>query len=212
MNTKTVKIENIKTLFCNPPSRTESGAIADIIRYVAERIEAGKPPLAPSDRLLIGKDGVLGDGHRRLAALKHHGVKQVEVEIDEERTGLEIYSSRSNAKPLTSRHATEAVRAGMPREMLTATHQRDWDAIEKMAGDGAVTILVQMGGAFGIRRVLSSLLHYLDVDDVHFGRKALKWLLVYRQQRIVRHAIEYMEINPVIIRRAIENDRPLRLE
>lgn len=210
------KIDKVTPLPYNPTSRInmESGYMKDLVLFIQKRIEKNLPPLPDTDAITIGKDGYLGDGHRRIAALKFLGVEHVPFIVDGERTGLEIWRDRASAKPPTSRNVSEAAFLGLKEEYWPKQQREAAEIIRKYSGEDGLNLVIKNKVSFGINHVLSQIMKYLNYPNNPKlnGYKILKWLVKHKMQRIARHAIEYLDIKTSVLERAIIGDRPLKLQ
>lgn len=209
---KTMNVSDVKVLVENPPSRTTTAGLNGLVAYMEGRVMNNLPPLPQTERLVIGKDGILGDGHRRLAALKRIGEKRVEVEIDETRTAAEIWKERNSSSPITSRQVSEAAAAGLGIEYFPARTRYSAERLIKLCGQRGFDLVVKSNISFGITTVLITVINYTNkAGDQEFAFDLLKWVIKHKSQRLIRHAIEIAEVSPASILRAIKADRPLRL-
>jgi hypothetical protein len=189
-------LSEIKPLPYNPPSRTDEHNVLDLAIVIEERIKQGLDPLPASERLLVGKDGVLGDGHRRRAALLLCGVESFWVEIDSERNGVDIFTSRASARKATSQNMTEAYIAGLPEENLPPAARRNLVTLRRLAGDEAIEFLKKYPGSssFGIHKEVRRVMKFCGMRDQSFGFSVMRWLVLQRTQRDVRNWIQYKRI------------------
>lgn len=208
---KIMKVADIKPLIENPPSRVVDHAVADLVEYMKSRIETGKTALSSHDRLLIGCDGVLGDGHRRRAALILLGVEEVEVEFDAERTSHEIWRDRAHAKPLTSRQVSESGNLGLSREYFPKAQQRNADRLVQLAGEKGLKLVLNSGTSLGIHQALSRVVGFIGTTgDAEYNYKILDWLIRHKMQMFSRLAIESNRITAAKLKNSIDKNKPLQ--
>lgn len=204
-------VRAIKPLPYNPPTRSDERQIDSLVRYMRDRIESELPPLAPADRLVVGCDGLLGDGHRRLAALKRLGVGAVEVEIDSSRTAAEIWRDRNSAMPLNSRQVSQAANLGLDQQYWPRQARQTARQLTDIAGDEAVPFILASGVSLGVLRELRLALNFCGNHDQPFAMAVLRWMIGNKAQRITRNMIEAGMITPEALISAINENRPLRM-
>ena len=208
----TVAVNSIRLLPQNPPIRTNKSNLQTLLTYMRERMAEGLPPLAPSDRLLIGKDNILGDGHRRLAALKILGVQHVQVEFDPTRTAAEIWRDRNSANTLNAQQVSAAAALGLDMQFWPYRVRRSADQLLSLAGDNAVELVVSSGISVSIVSVLRTAMGYCGRHDQAFGFALLRWMIVFNAQRLMRHIVDYRLMPPSAIVAAVNEGRALKIE
>lgn len=213
MVVKTMRVNDVQPLDCNPPSRTDEEHILDLSVFVEDRMRRGLPPLPDTERLLLGRDGILGDGHRRLAALKMNGVETVEIEVDQERTALEIYRDRGSAKSPTPKQIAQAALRGLSIEFFPPRQRANAETLIRLVGQEGLDYVISKDGqvSLTVHRQLSAFLSWLDRrNDQDFALKLLRWMVEHRSQRALRILIETSSITPRTVIRAVEENRRIR--
>lgn len=209
---KRIKVCDLKPLVENPPSRTSDKAVGELVEYIRCRMSAGKSPLAPQDRLLIGCDGILGDGHRRRAALLICGVDEVEVEFDTERTAREIWRDRACAKSLTSIQIVESAALGLSEEYFPKQQRKNANRITQLAGEKGLKLVLNSSASFGVHQSLSRIVSYIGVTgDQDYGYKVLDWLIRHKMQLLSRLAIQSGKVSVAKLKNCIEKNKPLQI-
>ena len=205
---KVMRVGEIVPLHSNPEVRTAD--VRELKEYVALRQGSGQSPLPGPARLIIGNDGVLGDGHRRLQTLKDQGVEEVEVEIDPDRDAETIWAEANSNKNLTLRQISVAMNQGFPREKIPAYAQRAAKRLEKLVGEAGVDLAVRSGHSMGISTEVRKGLKFMDATgDQEMGYKLLAWMIKYNANYLLRSAITSGGVTPAKLRRRVLNDKPL---
>ena len=208
-----MKISEIRPLPYEPDERlVMDDRMRDLVSQIKKRVEAGKDALPESERLLIGRDGVLGDGHRRKRALETCGIEYAWVEIDEERTGVEIFSHRAGSKPMSSKVVVQASKKGLPIEYFPIDQKNAAYRIINAVGRDVFDMIIEGGISIGgIYSITKRVMRYCGRSDNEFMRAALLWMLTRRGQRLLVMAMDDFNIPAITIIDAIENDTSITL-
>jgi len=206
-----VNVGEISLLFSNPPSRVDPLGLRELQQYAEGRVALGQEAFRGPDRIVLGRDGKLGDGHRRYAVMKILGITECEAEIDEEKNGAEIWRDRNSGKPLNTRQETEALRLGHDLAFVTPRTRKNAEKIMKMAGQDGYELVVASGMSLGLEDSLGRALRFMNRNgDLEWGYTTLAWIIKHKMQRTLRHAIEDGKYKPSQLIKAIQQDRAIR--
>lgn len=153
-------------------------------------------------RILIGKDGIVGDGHRRIEAAKILKFPTVPYEIIPERTAAELFYRNSTSKPVKGKDWLETYILG--NEEVPAKQLNFIQAAEAFVGGKEVLrdLWESSGHSFSpsvvdsIRRVVS----YVGDTSTGFVQRTAFWMVELRQQKPSRDAIEDMISKEELVR------------
>lgn len=101
----TLKIGNVDDLLLqvnpfNPKKRVLGNKLAPLVKSIKESGGVLTP-------VMVGRDNVIGDGHRRVAAAKIAGIEQVPVLHNKWKTGAEIFRTTNNDKVVMKMDASQ---------------------------------------------------------------------------------------------------------
>jgi hypothetical protein len=191
-------VGEIKVAGFNPASRTEAGKLRDLKR----EIEADGKILEP---LWVTPDGILVDGHRRLACAKALGYEQVPALIVEG-DPLTLFRKKNGQQM----HLTPVQwldfysRGGEPPKRMSRPIQE----VQRLVGEDGLSALVQMRKSPNYINMVRSISEYCGDTSDEFMRQVFWWLLKRRQQFAVRRAMAD-EIPPDILTQAIQEDKTI---
>jgi hypothetical protein len=161
--------------------------------------------------LSVGKDGVLGDGHRRLACAKEIGLKTVPVIKSEKRTGAEIYADNCTQKPTRGGEWLQAVSQGFPLDLVPSSTRRQIEHMQRIHPADELKNLADGGQSPAILSFARYVgRHIGDVSDGRL-RQIILWFVEHNYQYKARKAIED-GCPPLTVLSAIEENRPIRVE
>lgn len=204
-------IDKIRELPYNPTIRTTRTKLSDLVAYMRDRQGRGLEPLPESERLLIGNDGYLGDGHRRLAALKVLGVSDVWVEIDSTRTAAEIWRDRNSGQPLNANQVTAAGRSGLDETYWPARIRQSADQLRSLAGEESIAVVLESGFSLSIVSPLRTVANYCGRHDQPFVLALLRWMICHNAVRLARSVADYRLMPPASLIAAVTENRPLQI-
>jgi len=144
------KLDDIEKILYkhNPESRVES--VRDVERGMIE-YGRGKPAWDPNRHGVIGKDGYLGDGHRRYRAARNLGLKTGWFSQNLELTAEQIYLTNRPPKRISSCQKLEwalsryndlrSIEIGeVPN--LSSAERKGWEVAQKYGGPGLLHAMV----------------------------------------------------------------------
>lgn len=189
----------------NPPGRTTRRSVAELIK----RIRAvGFEPFRP---LLISKDGIIGDGHRRWTAARYLELDAVPV-IYTDQTATELWQGNAGARQITAHDWMAAHVYGgvdiIPKR--TANMVRE---LKQIMGDEGVRYLADRGVSPDVYRTTWAIGKYVRDTKIAFLRQTCYWLVRQRMVHKVMRAIygdKELRIKPALLKQAIQQDHGLR--
>ncbi len=201
MEVKKVALSKLKGATHNPGSRTAEAKLAGLMRSLG-RIGLQLP-------ILVTKDLRIVDGHRRVAAMKALGWETVPVLVTTtEASPDEIYAEvNANAMKLTG-NQNLSVYLKKP-SACTEKARRSFENIAERFGQGLLKLIVAKGMSTNVVKTGNRVAAYLDIEDDKRVLKIIKWLILYRNSRMVHAFIETNQPARTLLK-AIEANRPLR--
>ncbi len=136
------KVGEIRTAGFDPPIRTCRENIEDLVESIQTHGFLPYP-------LLIGKDGFLGDGHRRLAAAGVCRLTELPVIRVAGRTAAQIWIDMNGPgkRELRAPEMLAAVAAGYDVELLPTSQRRPVQHIISLVGTDGVKKLARFGAS-----------------------------------------------------------------
>lgn len=199
-----VPVEDIKAASYNPTSRTEKQALRKLCREI-ETIGGIVSPLT------VGSDGVLADGHRRLACAILLGMTHVPVIFRTETSEMLYASMNAATLPHNSKQSAEAVAQGFPLELVRGGAQSLITKWIELLGPEDFTDMVQRRSPYIVQQALTLSKYCGLEDDIDFQRRTLIWMDAHD---MVRASIEVRSkdvlLAPHVIVNKINSDEPLR--
>lgn len=197
-----MKVEEIKVAKFNPASRTERSSL----RKLMKDIEAAGRVIQP---LVVGSDGVLADGHRRLACAKALGLKTVPVLL-EDKPARELWVILNHSPRIVrGRDWLEAYVSGLSARVMPEEIAKQINELEKAVGKTGLEALVANHRGIGILRMAQVVARYVGDTTPDMIGKIIRWFETHEQQNVAKLAIKD-ECEPEDLLRAIEECRPLR--
>lgn len=194
-----VPVSEIKESGFNPPSRTRIRHDDPLL--ISMRVK-GFDPEYP---VMIGIDGRLGDGHRRLACAKLLGIDKIWVRKST-KTAEELVLFNYGTRPIKTSHWDYMSKRIEPPPPVKRKHER----LKALAGPDAVDLVVEYNKATDVVSVLAKVIDYTGQKNKGqvVGRKILHWLVSQNQIHPARMAMQEY-IDPAVLIEAINNNRPL---
>lgn len=159
----------------------------------------------PYHPILLSSDGMVGDGHRRLACAKLLGIEKVPV-IHTGASVKELIGSNTGGRSFLTTDWDKVQYFGVEASPTASKYQA---ILRKYAGDDALDYVVGARKSSRISEYLRKLLIYIGKDgDVEYGFKTLRWMVENNMQRVVIDAIKD-DTSPDIFIDAINNNRVL---
>ncbi len=194
----------------NPAIRTERERLYELRKSMEHNGFLEYKPI------VIGKDGIVGDGHRRLACAIDLGLPLVPVVHDPTRNAEEIWAEEcTTSRAATAKETVMAVAQGL-RILPDNKYRSSIKAIQRYAGQEGLVALADAKLSPSIHKRVKSVVGYVgrDVDeqgkpyeDLYFMRKTLFWLIEHRAQMVVFYMMN-SGIDPQILEAYIEENKP----
>jgi len=202
MKVEMINIEDVKTAAFNPALRTSENRLYDLKKAIEESGE-----IYP---IQIGKDGILGDGHRRLACAKALGWELIPAIRSKTRTSVEIYLANDGRVSRSTKGAEwfQAVEQGFPLDMVPAGSRNYIAYLYKILKSTEIKSMVKSGQSPTIANFTRRVMDHIGSDDPDMARKVCIWLYKHGIQYPVRKALED-GCPPETVIAAIEADRPI---
>lgn len=193
-----VAVGEVKTLPYNPPNRTEEAALKALKDDIA--LHGIRVPL------IVNKDFMLVDGHRRLTCAKALGITSVPVVISYGSVEEDYSSVNITQKAMSDKDLMWIYVNGGP---LSPRIKSKIKKIEEVMGEDGPTELLLNGCGPGIYAMATRVARYCGDNSPEFTAKSLRWLMEHKAQFSVRRIID-SGTPPNIIVSAIEENRALR--
>lgn len=158
--------------------------------------------------LHLGKDGILGDGHRRLACAQTLGIQEVPVIRSSTRTGAEIYGGNCTQKATRGAEWLQAVAQGFPISLVPQPYRGQIEHMQRIHSTDEFNAIANSGQSpyiVGFARFVGR--HIGDTSDDTI-RKIVLWFIKHGIQYKTRKAIEG-GCPPSVVQNAITQDRPV---
>lgn len=192
----------------NPPARIEKGQLSSLVDSIRQDGFWDWEPI------VLGRDGRVADGHRRLAAAKLAGIEKVPVKrVDMETSELWV---RLNGlrKAITGRDYAYAYTHGIKSgslDLLDIHPIRDIRRLVEIGGDELVQKIVTTKSSPGILREAQVIAKYCgEKGNDAFLLRAVNWLLDHKAQNVTRFFIR-SELEALFLHRAVMEDKPITL-
>ena len=202
MEVRMMEVEAINKAVFNPSIRIEPNRIDDLLTSIESNgIESP---------LLVGCDGVLGDGHRRLACAIKLGYKTVPVIKSINRTGAQIYSDNSTQKPTRGAEWLQAVTHGYPIIYVPTKYRTNIQHMQRIHSARELLNIADMGQSPTIIQFARFVGNHIGDTSDAMLRKIILWFIKHGIQYKARKAIED-GCDPATVLQAIEEDRPIAI-
>lgn len=197
MELRKFKVAELIRADYNPPRRA-------VASYCTDIIETAKT-LGILTPITVTPDGVIIDGHRRVASAKYLGIKELYAVIDP-RDAEEIYAAiNSGRKPLTGNDKLSVyLKSPMAVDPKARVRLR---SMERRIGRKGLMVIAKDGGSLATMNQAVQVCRYLNKDDSYLPRVAV-WLAVKGMTYKVRRAMED-GTPPSVIISAINNNTPI---
>lgn len=200
-----VGVDTLTAVPWNAARRVTRASLKSLMRRISEEgFEAFRP-------ILVSKDGFIGDGHRRWMAAKYLGYARVPV-VFTDKSKEDLWAGNNGVKPLGARDwLAAAVMGGVDVPTLT---KNQIEQLRTILGDEGMQYLVDRSVSPDIYKTVWKVGQHCKNTDTRFLRKTTYWLVKHKMVNKVKRAIYVAEdeapIDPRILSKAIEDDRPLQ--
>lgn len=203
---KWVNVDELTAAKFNPESRTQERRLKHLKNSMEEHgfIEAFP--------IICNQDGVVADGHRRLAVAKMLGIEKVPVLYVNGNMSLEEYwSMNSISESPSATEVLDAYTKGM--NILPEKHKNNILLLQAVLGGKRQLKELFRKGTFtpAIYHYAKRIANYCSrCDDNQFIVEAITWLVDKKMQKNARFAMD-ADCDPAIIISAIEEGRTLNI-
>ncbi len=197
MTVTNVPVGAIKFAPFNPPVRTTAASLEDLLSSVQE--------YGVIEPVKLSRDGVLGDGHRRVSCAKlaeRTTVPAIRYDMSIE----ELFALNGYARPVKPNEWLITYTLGN-RNIPPSTLRKIENLVEVVGADGAAK-LASMNVSPHIYSMGKMITNYVQTDSTLFLKQAIWWMVDNRQQFIVRRAIGG-GIDPDVLISAVKKNRPI---
>lgn len=198
-------IDRIKPAPWNPARRTTPKALQPIIISMREH------GFWPYQHLILGRDDVLADGHRRLAAAKAVGLPRVPVMRVDKAADVIWAEINGKRQEITASQSLEAIAHGL--SVIPDRHKSEVEKFIQVMGRGpdGINAPLMAGVAPSIMDWARKTARYIGIDpdrEPSQVKRIIFWLRRHQMQKRVRAAMED-EIDPQTVIEFINADLPL---
>lgn len=199
---KMIAIETIKEANFQPQNRTEERKLKELLQSM------NKYGFALYRPLLISKDGILADGHRRLACARKLGIKEVPVIFTNDALTV-VFGQNHSIEPYRAGDWLQAYAQQLAIDDVPQPYRNKIAKLEAIVGQDGVLRLAMLGYSLGVLDWAKRIARYCDDDSDTFVNKTLWWLVENNMQFDARKAME-IDVDPEIFLQAIEENRSFR--
>lgn len=199
---KWVDVDSIVVAEWNPIARTGDAALRDLLEKMRREGYLEEHPV------IIGSDGVLGDGHRRLACAKLLGLKRIPV-IYSRRTSRQIYLDNATQRKQGARDWGSAWAQGLTD--LPQPHSVRVKVLVEAVGEERAREICLSGASPEIAVISKNVANYIEKGGQTPPEtgEIVEWMLRHGQRRPCLEAMRD-GVLPQSLIAAIREDRRLR--
>ena len=197
MEHRTMRVEDVKPAPWNPPGRVTDKRLIELKNSIKER-----GILYP---LLLGSDGLVADGHRRLSCAKLLGLRTVPVILAKE-PAIELYEvPNTGQRRLTG---AEWIHVYLEAPNAVPEKQRTYiGAIERELGREALELLKEHELGWSIYNDCAWLVRYCGREDSAENIwRALRWAIKHGASYYIR-TVKEARPRPLSVWRLVEQDK-----
>lgn len=198
---KRIAIKKLKGASYNPPHRGRDKGITHLIKSMAD--------IGQIDPVTVDKNMRLINGHRRVAAAKELGWDEITVLVYAGEASAEQVYAQVNATALKlSGHQNLQVFLKNPNAVTERARNNFTRAAERF-GVPLLKELSSKGMSLNILKTASRVANYLDIEDDKQVKQIAKWLILYRNSRMVHSYIEMQQAaHPLLL--AIKGNKAMK--
>ena len=164
--------------------------------------------------LLVSPDGLVIDGHRRLACAIRLSLQEVPCVVTSRNAQETWAEAVVNQQGINGRQLVEAVAQGLSPVYLPAADAKRVTDVQVVAGPELFQQMADEGISVGIHNALNKVCRYTGDDSPEWRTRVLRWLVKHKMQLQIRKVIESDPLNEdgtrERLRAAINRDDPLR--
>lgn len=196
-----MKVERLKFASHNPANRTKPDAVR-VLADSMDKIGLIHPVTVTGDLRII-------DGHRRVAAAKTLGWKEIECTVVEGDPD-EIYASINVTPRKMSGNDALGVWLANPKA-VTSTQGQEFRRMQDVIGRGLMTRIYDQGLSKRVYQTARRIARYCDNDTPETAQAIVGWLLEFAVIGQVMKAMEAGE-SPRLILDAVRRKKPIRMK
>lgn len=175
-------ISKLKGAKYNPPKRGKDKGFTHLVKSLAA--------IGLIDPITITKDGMIINGHRRVAAAKELGWETIEAIVYiGEASPEEVYAQVNATALKLNGHQNLQVYLHNPNA-VTERARSNFAREAERYGVAMLKELAAKGMSLNILRTARRVAAYLDIEDDKQTKTIAKWLILYRNSRMVHAYIE----------------------
>lgn len=189
----------------NPERRTRSDGrkMKDLLRRMSR---LGFEEFRP---ILVSREGIIGDGHRRYACALILDLQEVPV-IFTGKSHIELFEGNAGAAAVTGAHWIQAYVNGMCTiSEMPSEEGENVKNLEAAGGRELLKWLAERNVSPGIFVAAYRAGRYCGDTSNSFLLRAVIWSVTFKMQRRVHDIIKAGHTPPAIIKAAIENERTI---
>lgn len=208
MRLKMIAVSGLKPNGFNPYSRTvrKTKKYKDLLASIRQH--------GILNPLLVSPDGLVIDGHRRLACAIDLGVADVPCVVISTNAQLAWSQAVFTQQGISGRQIIETTAQGLSTTYLPATVAKEVIDLQETAGPMLFKEMAEAGVSVGVRTALNKVCAYTGDSSPEWRSRVLRWLVRHKMQLESRKAIESDPLNEdgtrERLRAAINRDDPLR--
>ena len=164
--------------------------------------------------LIVSPDGLVINGHRRLACAVDLGIVEVLCVITNRNAQQSWTESIVNQQGINGRQIIQATAQGLDPVYLPKPIANTVIDLRELAGADLYNEMAEIGISTGVRNAVNAACRYTGEDSQEWRARVLRWMVRHKMQLAVRKAIESDPLNEEggseRMRSAINRDMPLR--
>jgi len=164
--------------------------------------------------LLVAPDGLVIDGHRRLACAIKLGLQEVPCVITSKNAQETWVEAVFNQQGINGQQIVQTVAQGLSPVYLPAAEAKRVLDLQAVAGADLFQQMAEEGISVGVRTALNNVCRYTSDNSPEWRARVLRWLVKHKMQKLQRDVIDSDPLNQdgtrERLRAAINRDDPLR--
>lgn len=164
--------------------------------------------------LLVAPDGLVIDGHRRLACAIRLNLQEVPCVITSKNAQETWVEAVFTQQGINGQQILQTVAQGLSPVYLPPAEAKQVVDLQTVAGEDLFQQMAEEGISVGIRAALNNVCRYTGDNSPEWRARVLRWLVKHKMQKPQRDAIESDPLNQdgtrERLRAAVNRDDPLR--